>query len=209
MTTAQTAFCLVVSGFVVYEVFTEWNVTKGLLLWLSDNINILLGTENAWSHGLIKSLTLFVILPTLVWLFPYGLFRLTGGKLSIGKFFSVFGIAFIPIMAATHTVKALLKTTSRIPYWENAFTDPVGVETASGILDKSIQLTPLPVWREPAVTAMSLVLVCCGIAVSTIVIRKLTTTHLRKSGHRAWALYLIPGLYGGAFAAMICLWRFF
>ncbi|MCP4000495.1 MAG: hypothetical protein GY727_06270 [Gammaproteobacteria bacterium] len=209
MTVAQTAFCLVVSGFVVYEVFTEWNVTKGLLLWMSDNSNMLLGTGNTWSHGLIKSLTLFVVLPTLVWLFPYGLFRLTGGKLPIEKFFSIFGIGFIPIMAAAHTVKALLKTTSRIPYWESVFTDPVGVKSASGIIDRSIQLASLPAWRDPVVTILSLVLMFCGIAVSTIVIRKLTTTHVRDSGRRAWTFYLIPGFYGGAFAVMICLWRLF
>lgn len=209
MTTAQTAFCLVVSGFVVYELFTEWNVTKGLLLWLPDNINMLLGTESAWSHGLIKSLTLFVFLPTLAWLFPYGLFRLAGGKLSIERFFSVFGTAFIPIMAAAHTVKALLKTTSRIPYWENAFSDPVGVESARGFLAKSLQLALLPAWRDPAVTVLSLVLICCGIAVSTVVMRKLTMTQLHSHKRCAWALYLIPGLYGGAFAVMICLWRLF
>ena len=131
---------------------------------MPDNVNMLLGTENTWSHGLIKSLTLFIVLPILVWLLPYGLFRLAGGRLHIDKFFSIFGIAFIPIMAAAHTVKALLKTTSRIPYWENAFTDPVGVETARGILDKSIQLASLPAWRDPAVTVLSMVLVCCGIS---------------------------------------------
>ncbi len=209
MTAAQTAFCLVVSGFVVYEVFTEWKVTKGLLLWMPDNINMWLGIGNAWPHGLIKSLTLFVVLPTLVWLFPYGLFRLAGGKLPIEKFFCIFGTAFIPIMTAAHTVKALLKTTSRIPYWEKAFTDPVGVESARGILVKSLQLASLPAWRGPVVTVLSLVLVCCGIAVSTVVIRKLTMTHMRDSRRRAWTLYLIPGLYGGAFAVMICLWRLF
>jgi hypothetical protein len=168
-----------------------------------------LGTENTWSHGLIKSLILFVVLPTLVWLLPYGLFRLTGGKLPIEKFFSVFGTAFIPILAAAHIVKALLKTTSRIPYWENAVTDPIGVESARGILDKSLHLALLPTWRGPAVTALSLIFICCGIAVSTVVIRKLTMTYVRDSGHRAWTLYLIPGLYGGAFAVMICLWRLF
>ena len=209
MTAAQTAFCLIVSGFVIYEVFTEWKVTKGLLLWMPDTINMWLGTGNTWTHGLIKSLTLFVLLPTLVWLLPYGLLRLIGGKFPIGRFFTAFGIAFIPIMAAAHTVKALLKTTSRIPYWEYAFTDPVGVESAKGILDKSLQLAPLPTWRGPVVTALSLVLICGGIAVSTVVIRKLTMAHMRDSGCRAWTLYLIPGLYGGAFAAMICIWRLF
>jgi hypothetical protein len=209
MTASQTTFCLVVSGFVIYEVFTEWNVTKGLLLWMPDNVNVWLGTGNAWSHGLIKSLTLFVVLPALVWLLPYGLFRLAGGKLSFEKFFCIFGTAFIPIMAAAHMVKALLKTTSRIPYWENTFTDPVGVESARDILDKSLQLASLPTWCYPAVTVLSLMFVCCGIAVSTVAIRKLTMTYVRDSGRRAWTLYLIPGLYGGAFTVMICLWRLF
>ena len=207
MTVAQTAFCLVVSGFVVYEVFTEWKITKELLLWMPDNINMWLGTENAWSQGLIKSLILFVVLPVLVWLLPYGLFRLTGGKLPIKKFFNFFGIAFIPIMAAAHMVKALLKTTSRIPYWENAVNDPVGVESARGILDKSLQLAPLPSWHDPAVTVLSLIFICCGIAVSTVAIRKLTMTHVCGSKYRAWTLYLIPGIYGGTFAVMISLWR--
>ncbi len=209
MTAAQTAFCLVVSGFVVYEVFTEWKVMKELILRMPDNINMWLGTENTWSHGLIKSMILFVVLPALIWLLPYGLFRLTGGKLTIGKFFTFFGIAFIPIMAAAHTVKALLKTTSRIPYWEHAFTDPIGVESARSILDKSLQLSSLPAWRDPAITVLSLILVCCGIAVSTVAIRKLTMTHVRDSGCRAWVLYLIPGFYGGAFAVMLSMWRLF
>lgn len=206
---SQTAFCLVVSGFVVYELFTEWRVTRELLLWMPDNINMWLRTENTWSHGLIKSLTLFVALPTLVWLFPYGLFRLSGGKLPIDKFFSAFGTAFIPIMAAAHTVKALLKMTSRIPYWGYAVKDPVGLETAKGIFDKSLQLASQPDWLNPVVTVLSLTSVCCGITVSTIVIRKLTITHVRDSGYRAWTLYLVPGLYGGAFAVMLCLWRVF
>ena len=87
-----------------------------------------------------------------------------------------------------------------------ALTDPVGVVTARGILDKSLQLASLPAWRGPVVTVLSLILVFCGIAISTVVIRKLTKTHVCNSGRRAWTLYLIPGLYGGAFAAMICMW---
>lgn len=30
--------CLVVSGFVIYEIFTEWGLTKGLLLWTPNRI---------------------------------------------------------------------------------------------------------------------------------------------------------------------------
>lgn len=116
-TPAQAAFCLVVSGFVVYEVFTEWTETKGLLLWLPTSIEHALGASGAWGNGLVKSLTLFVGLPALLWLLPFAVFRLVGGRLPINDYLLRFGIAFIPVMAAAHAIKALLKMTSRIPYW--------------------------------------------------------------------------------------------
>jgi hypothetical protein len=112
-------------------------------------------------------------------------------------------------MAAAHAVKALLKTTSRIPYWEHAFTDPVGVNTAKGIINKSIQLSPLPTWRDPVITVASLILMTFGIAVSIFIIRKSTVTHAHDTKRCTWPLYIIPALYGGAFAVMLCLWRLF
>jgi len=208
LTGAQAAFCLVLSGFVTYEIFTEWEVTKELLLWPPSQLGTWLGAQGVWARGLVKSLTLFVGLPALMWLLPYGVLRLAGGRLSLGRFFCTFGIAFLPVMAGAHAVKALLKMTSRIPYWEYALIDPVGAETARGILDKSLPLAPLPGWREPAMTA-SLALVIGGIAVSTIVVRKLAAAQVPEAGWRAGALYLIPALYGGAFAVMLCAWRLF
>ncbi|MCP4000105.1 MAG: 4Fe-4S binding protein, partial [Gammaproteobacteria bacterium] len=134
MTVAQASFCLIVSGFIIYEVFTEWMVTKELLLWTPRMISMWFKADDAWSQGVIKSLILFVILPMLFWILPYCLLRLHGENLTFRKFLCTIGTAFIPIMAAAHATKVLLKTTSRIPYWEHAFTDPVGVNTANNIL---------------------------------------------------------------------------
>ena len=209
MTVAQAAFCLIVSGFVIYEIFTEWKVTKELLLWTPNEIIMWLNAEGAWFQGLIKSLILFVTLPMLIWLLPYGLLRLSRVKLSFWKFLCTFGTAFIPIMAAAHAVKALLKTTSRIPYWNHVFTDPVGVNTAINILNKSLQLSPLPTWRDQVLTVASLSLVTFGILISVFIIRKFTVAHTHNTKLCTWPLYIIPGLYGGAFAAMLCLWRIF
>jgi len=209
MTVAQASFCLIVSGFVLYEVFTEWNVTKDILLWTPHEICMWLKAENAWFQGLIKSLILFVILPMIFWMLPYGLLRLCGGKLSFGKFLCTIGTAYIPIMAAAHAVKALLKTTSRIPYWKHAFSDPVGVNTAKDILNKSIQLSQLPAWQGPVISVASLILIIFGIAVSILIIRKFTVTDALDAKCCTWPLYVIPGLYGGAFAVMLCLWRIF
>ena len=110
-------------------------------------------------------------------------------------------------MAAAHAIKTLLKITSRIPYWEYAFTDPVGAETARGILGKSVKLAPLPLWCDAVMTALSLMLIAIGIVLSAAVVRKLAASRPSEASGRAATFYLIPGLYGGAFAVMLLVWR--
>ena len=207
LTSAQAAFCLVVSGFVIYEVLSEWSVSKELLLWAPSSVEAALGLSGSLVHGLVKSVTLFIVLPALFWIVPYGVFRLAGGRLPLRDYLLGFGIAFIPIMAAAHATKALLKMTSRIPYWEHAASDPLGVETAQGIIDKTTQLSALPFWREPAMTIWSLAVMVVGVALSFLVVRKLITERLPGSGLRAAPIYLIPGLYGGMFIFMLAAWR--
>ncbi len=118
-----------------------------------------------------------------------------------------FGIALIPIMAAAHVIKSLLKMTSRIPYWEYAASDPIGAETARGILDKTTLLAPPPLWRDPVITVCSLVLMSVAVVLSLFVVRKLIAKHVPDSGWRSVPLYLIPGLFGGAFLMMLIAWR--
>lgn len=209
MTPSQAALCLVVSGFVVYEVFIEWGTTKGLLLWLPSRVEQVLGLSGVLAHGLVKSLTIFVVLPVLLWFLPFAAFRLAGGRLRLSEYLLRFGIAFIPVMAAAHAVKALLKTTSRIPYWKYVSSDPLGIETARSILNKTTSLAPLPVWRDPMITFVSLVLMGGAVALSLLVVRRLIAGRLPDSGWRSLPLYLIPVLYGGAFSVMLVAWRLF
>ncbi len=209
LTAAQAAFCLVVSGFVIYEVFSEWSVSKELLIWAPTNLEQAIGSSNLLGHGIVKSVTLFIVLPSLFWMTPFGVFRLAGGRLPLKDYLLRFGIAFIPIMAAAHAAKALLKTTSRIPYWDHVVSDPLGVETARGIIDKTLPLAPLPLWREPAMTILSLALMGVGVALSFLVVRKLIIEYLPGSGARGVSFYLIPGLYGGIFIFMLGAWRLF
>jgi hypothetical protein len=209
MSAAQAAFCLIVSGFVVYEIFTEWSVTKGLLLWAPMRLEQAFTISNIWTCGMVKSIMLFVVLPAFFWLVPFVLFRMAGGWLSMRDYFLRFGIVFIPIMAAAHAIKALLKMISRIPYWEYAARDPVGVETAQGIIDKTVTLTPLPFWFEPATTISSLVIMGAAIILSLLVVRKLNAAYIVKQGWCHMLFYLIPLMYGGTFFTMLISWRLF
>ncbi|MBC2696521.1 MAG: 4Fe-4S binding protein [Desulfobacteraceae bacterium] len=209
LTAAQSAFCLVVSGFVIYELFTEWSVSKELLLWAPSKLEQMLGVSGPLGHGMVKSLMLFAVLPALIWLVPFGAFRLTGGRLPLSNYLLRFGIAFIPIMAAAHAIKALLKMTSRIPYWEYVFSDPLGAETARCILDKTEPLASLPFWRDPAMTILALGLMGVAVTLSILVVRKLIAVHMSDRSLRSLSLYLIPILYGGAFSTMLIVWRLF
>ncbi len=206
---AQAAFCMIVSGFVVYEIFIEWSVTKDLLLWLPTSIGKTFAAEGVWAAGLVKSLTLFIGLPALFWFLPFAVFRLVGGRLPLKEYLLRFGIAFIPVMAAAHVIKALLKMTSRIPYWQYVVSDPIGEATARGILHKTVHLSPLPTWRDPTLTVLAMALMGVGIALSLIVVRKLIAEYIPHSGWRCMPLYLVPGVYGGVFVVMLAAWRWF
>ncbi len=209
MTTAQTAFCLVVSGFVIYELFTEWSVTRELLLCIPLKLEEMLGISGPFVHGIVKSLMLFIVLPALFWFVPFGMFCLSGGRLSLSDYLLRFSIGFVPIMAAAHIIKAVLKMTSRTPYWKHVISEPLGIETAHGILNKTVILKPLPLWRDSAITVLALGLMSGAIILSLLVARDLIAIHISKQGwYSAW-LYLIPVFYGGAFITMLIAWRLF
>ena len=72
---------------------------------------------------------------------------------------------------------------------------------------RNTNLANLVVWSYWWPLLISLALIGGGIALSAVIVRKLAGTHVPGPGWHARALYLIPGLYGGAFAVMLCAWR--
>jgi len=204
---AQVAFCLVVSGFVLYEVTSEWSLSEALLTWVPARLQNAMGASGIWSTGLIKSLTLFVALPALIWMVPYAACRLLAPKTKLGDYLQTTALAVIPIMAAMHAVKALLKTTSRIPYWEYSVADPVGLKTAQAIARKSVQLWTLPSWAEAVITGISLILWVLGVVLSILVIRRCIASSGGRSTWCTLGFYLLPVLYGGIFGLVLIGWR--
>jgi len=208
-TFAQAAFSLAVSGFVIYEVFTEWPTTAELLLRLPSTIVRTLNTQGIWTDGLITSITLFVALPSLIWFMPFALFRLAGGRLKLNDYLLRFGIVLIPIMAAAHVIKALLKMTSRLPYWPHALHDPSGEETARQLAQGAVKLYSLPAWVDPALTIFFLLLMAVAIGWSLKAMKKLIAVHIPRSPWPSRLLYLLPICYGGGFILMLSRWRLF
>lgn len=204
---AKTVFILIVSGFVIYEIAVEDSVTKKILLYIPDQIIEFFRGDEVWAKGIIESLTIYFLLPVIIWLIPYFLTRIAGGTISIPDYMKKLSIAFIPIMAAAHIIKSIAKSTSRIPYWKYSLSDPIGIKSARAIQNKAIQLTELPDWSALVITVFVVILMILAILLSLIIIKKNTQKYFSQVKGVLF-IYLIPLIYGGLFIAMIMVWRF-
>jgi len=201
---AEISFFMIVSGFVVYEVLSEWKVTKNILLTIPNKIihyfNI---TENL--TGPTKAIVLFIIIPAIFYMI-FALLNKFVSKETWKKSFTQLVIVILPITASMHLLKALLKTTSRIPYWNFVFSDPKGLETAQMIsknaeyLDKSI-LSVI----SPYISTIAILLSVGGIVLSLFIISK-----QQKSKNTSKIIYIIAVLiYLFVFLIALSAWRIF
>ena len=204
---AQAVFVLVVSGFVIYEIAVEYSITKKLLLYVPGLFIKFFNLNGTWAKGITESLTIFFILPAIIWFIPFGLARLGGVRTTFSNYMKNVGISFIPIMAAGHIIKSIAKSTSRIPYWKHSLSDPIGYQAAQAIQNKSIQLTGIPQWGQMLITVIVIVLIILALFLNLVIIKKILAKHFpgRKGG---LFYYFISFLYGGSFIAMIIIWRF-
>lgn len=59
--------------------------------------------------GLVRSMVLFVAVPLVIWYLPWLILRMAGGNMKLKEYFLSYGIAFIPIIAAAHVSKSIIK----------------------------------------------------------------------------------------------------
>jgi len=163
--------------------------------------------ENNILLVIITNIVLFVILPLIIWFLPFMAVKLSGASLKLKDYLFTYGIAFIPIIAAAHLDKAILKTTSRLPYFEHLFSDVTGITTAQQIIDGKIKLHDNPVWMNYMISILLSLVMVAGIWLSVKVVKKLNIKG-SPTGSKS-ALYLIPVIYGSIFLIMIIAWRWF
>lgn len=206
LTSSQVAFSLILSGFVVYEILSEWSATKFIIMFAPEAINQQFEITNPLASGFFKSFTLFVIFPLVIWLIPYLAGKLFKVKISLAHYLKYFSAAFIPIMAAAHLCKALLKSTSRIPYFEYVFNDLNGLSNTQLLLNGDITLFKLGANPQMLISILLLIVMLFGIYLSTITVRQINKT---IAINRGLIMYLIPIAYGTIFLLTIVAWRFF
>ncbi len=102
--------------------------------------------NNILIAGFIKSTILFFIVPVILWMIPFWISKISGAGIKVKHYFINYAIAFIPVMAAAHIGKSLIKSITRIPYLRYIFNDFSGNSTAQKIIDGEIVLAKVPDW---------------------------------------------------------------
>ncbi|HAZ04852.1 MAG TPA: hypothetical protein DCY97_22190 [Marinilabiliales bacterium] len=202
---AEMVFVLVVSGFVISEIWSEWDVTNNFLTYIPNHIKSILNIENSFIGGFVYATFIFGFLPLLLWVIPFAISKIAGATITLKKYFLTYGIAFIPIIAAAHVDKSILKTTSRLPYFEYLFNDVSGVSTAQQIMDGKIVLHNNPIWLNIMVSGLLTLFMIAGVWISIRVVKTINSKNSQALSNRA--LYLIPIIYGSLFLVMILVWR--
>jgi len=201
---AEISFFMMLSSFVIYEILSEWLVSKALIMALPNIMNQILQTTGAL-HGTVKAVSLFILTPLVF----YGFFALLKKWLSKENWKTVFTqlvVAILPITASMHLLKALLKTTSRIPYWDYVFNDPKGVETAQKITENADVLDKNFIHSlSPFISALAIIFSIGGLLLSQWVIQKQNY----KNTNSKYVSILVSVIYAGLFFVTLLAWRYF
>jgi polyferredoxin len=200
---AEIAFFLIVSGFVVYEILSEWTVSNKIVMVIPDFIN---GTFHISGNytGTIKSITLFALLP-LIFYFILALIKKYFIHETWKSAFTQLVLAILPITASMHLLKALLKSTSRIPYWSYAIADPKGVKSADLLIKNPDLLNNdfLASVVSPTISFFAIILPVIGLILSFYVIRK--QEHTNRFSKTISILAVL--IYSSIFLITLIIWR--
>jgi polyferredoxin len=199
---AEIAFFMLVSSFVIYEIGSEWNFTKSILMSLPKFFNSTFEITGKL-EGTIKAVTLFIILPSLFYFF-FVILKKAFSKETWKQAFIQLVIAILPITVSMHLLKALLKTSSRIPYWNFIFSDPEGVKTAKSIMEDPAVLGKTFLHTiDPYISILAILLSIGGMILSFLIIRK------QKHNNETSRLftYLAALIYASIFLITLIYWK--
>ena len=203
---AQIGFILLLSGFVIYEILSEWPVSKTILTYVPnyiDNALRITGPLAAYTSAAV----MFIIFPACLFLAVVALARRKSDVSSI-TLAKGFALLLLPTMAAAHLIKAIVKMTSRFSYWPYAISDPAGIETARKILDKEIVIKQsLGSVFDALISFAFAGLLVIALGATLSVFRK--SPNINRFGTNAKVvLFLGMVIYWGIFALTVFGWRF-
>ena len=206
LTGAQLAFLAIVSGFVIFEVLSEWEPSLRALEWLPYLVADAFGLTGP-AADLAAAGVMFVLLPAALFLAVAGGVRLAA-RTPVFDGAKAFALLLLPTVTGAQVVKAILKTTGHLPYWKVALADPAGVESARAIQAGTLAFDPsLPGWLTAAITVVvAMILVVALIVTVRLAQTSPWTARLPRAARPV--LVAAAATYWAIFAVTIVLWRF-
>lgn len=193
-----TLFLMLVSGFVAYEICTEWPTAKAAFLVVPGTLSELLGYSEL--NGWFKGIWMLFVFPVLFWLILGSMVLAAKGARSLGEALRRLALPLAPLIAAGHMSKGLAKISSWGGYLPLALTEPSGVQHAKALTDGTL-LAPQHLFSMLFVSIISLSLI---LAMAFLGVRESRLADRESHGAR-----LLPLLFVGSLELVIvCGWTF-
>ena len=183
-------FVMLVSGFVSYEVCTEWVTARAAFLWVPEHGAALLGlrADNGW----IRGLWMLFVYPLALWFFLTGVIRLLGGAQTLPEAAQRLALPLVVVVAAGHIAKGLAKFTSWGAFLPYALEEPVGTNTALMIASGAME-SPGRWLAMPWVSAVGVLLV---VGAAYLAMREARLANPGIAGHLAVPTLALAGCFG-------------
>ncbi|NOX55838.1 MAG: 4Fe-4S binding protein [Planctomycetes bacterium] len=136
-----TLFVMLVSGFVAYELCSEWTAAKAVFLWVPQQVNDVLGL-GGHAGGWVTGAWRLVIFPLIFWSLLGAVVQAAGGAASLREAWRRLALPLAVVVSAGHMAKGLAKVTSWGGYLPLAWNEPGGVEHARAIASGSLSAPP-------------------------------------------------------------------
>lgn len=158
-----TLFVMLVSGFVTWELCSEWPAAEAVFLRPPALAAAVLGMPGM--IGWLKGIWALVVVPAGLWLLLAGLVRLLGERAAVALILRRLALPMAVVIAAGHMSKGVAKFVSWAPFLPSALREPDGLATVQAITTKS--MTAPAAWLgHSTVAAVSLVLVALAVPVA-------------------------------------------
>ena len=132
-----TLFVMLVSGFVIYELFSEWKSAQAVFLQAPRAVTSWLGA--AAYGGWIKGVWTLFVVPLVVWLVLGGVLVASRGAGSQTEAWRRLALPLAVLIAAGHMAKGLAKFASWVGYLPGALDEPSGVNQAHAMAAGTLQ----------------------------------------------------------------------
>lgn len=193
-----TLFMIVVSGYVGYELCSEWKAAQAVYLWAPETAASLLGLTSG--VGWLRGLWAVVVFPLLLWTLLGLPVLLLRGASSLAEAWRRLALPLMVVLAAGHMAKGLAKFAQWAGYFPLAWKDHAGVQTAQFIAAKTMS-KPAPLMSKAAVSTTCLVLLAL-LGVYALRESKLADAATHKSRVLSLALAVLVS------AALVFGWRY-